>query len=291
LDAGVVARAAATREGLSVGDWLTRRILSENARSLAGQEARTEPAGTPAYRREDDPRRERDELMIRLARSEAEADAAFRRIDEALRTLTRRLESNERTQNEAQRAMSSAASEISAASRDQAEAFVLLTQRIDRVEQTGDAGALRDAVRGLHQGLSRLAEQIARTASESSEHIAALTANLDTMAGKLGSTRDDLMRLEQSVEERLTALAGRLSTVEENTQPAGRVEETVTQLHSRLDSAEERLQQGLSEHLAAIERNLHGITAKLEAAGFTVQRARSNIGHNAKRMTFLAHAR
>jgi SAM-dependent methyltransferase len=33
------------------------------------------------------------------------------------------------------------------------------------------------------------------------------------------------------------------------------------------------------------------ITAKLEAAGFTVQRARSNIGHNAKRMTFLAHAR
>jgi SAM-dependent methyltransferase len=33
------------------------------------------------------------------------------------------------------------------------------------------------------------------------------------------------------------------------------------------------------------------ITAKLEAAGFAVQRARSNIGHNAKRMTFLAHAR
>src|ERR1041385_653901 len=33
------------------------------------------------------------------------------------------------------------------------------------------------------------------------------------------------------------------------------------------------------------------ITAKLEAPGFTVQRARSNIGHNAKRMTFLAHAR
>ena len=33
------------------------------------------------------------------------------------------------------------------------------------------------------------------------------------------------------------------------------------------------------------------ITAKLEAAGFKVQRAASNIGHNAKRMTFLAHAR
>jgi SAM-dependent methyltransferase len=33
------------------------------------------------------------------------------------------------------------------------------------------------------------------------------------------------------------------------------------------------------------------ITKKLEAAGFSVQRARTNIGHNARRMTFLAHAR
>jgi hypothetical protein len=33
------------------------------------------------------------------------------------------------------------------------------------------------------------------------------------------------------------------------------------------------------------------ITAKLENAGFTVEPARSNIGHNNKRMTFLAHAR
>jgi len=32
------------------------------------------------------------------------------------------------------------------------------------------------------------------------------------------------------------------------------------------------------------------ITAKLEAAGFSVQRAQSNIGHNIRRMTFLAHA-
>jgi SAM-dependent methyltransferase len=33
------------------------------------------------------------------------------------------------------------------------------------------------------------------------------------------------------------------------------------------------------------------ITKKLEAAGFSVQRARANIGHNARRMTFLARAR
>jgi len=33
------------------------------------------------------------------------------------------------------------------------------------------------------------------------------------------------------------------------------------------------------------------IAAKLEAAGFAAERAPTNIGHNAKRMTFLAHAR
>jgi SAM-dependent methyltransferase len=33
------------------------------------------------------------------------------------------------------------------------------------------------------------------------------------------------------------------------------------------------------------------VTAKLEAAGFTVERARTNIGHNNKRMTFLARTR
>jgi SAM-dependent methyltransferase len=33
------------------------------------------------------------------------------------------------------------------------------------------------------------------------------------------------------------------------------------------------------------------ITAKLENAGFSATRERSNIGHNAKRMTFLAHVR
>jgi hypothetical protein len=33
------------------------------------------------------------------------------------------------------------------------------------------------------------------------------------------------------------------------------------------------------------------MVGKLEAAGFTAQRARTNIGHNGRRMTFLAHAR
>ena len=285
-----VARAAATREGVSVGDWLTRRILAENARALGAAETRSETPSSPAYRyeREDEMRRDREELAMRLARSEAEADSAFRRIDEALRTMARRLETNERSQNEAQRAMSTAASEISAATRDQAEAFVLLTQRIDRVEQNSDTAALRDAVRGLHQGLSRLTEQIVSTASESSGQIAKLTGNLDAMSVELAAARDDSNRVERSLEERLNAFSQRLNDVEEKSGPDTRLEETVSMLESRIDSAEERLQQALTQHLAAIERNLEGIAKKLDLAERSGEEAqnqgRENLRHLGQRL-------
>jgi len=263
-----VARAAATREGLSVGYWLTRRILTDSARSLAGVDP--SPPASSDYRR--------DELALRLARLESDADSAFRRIDETLRALTRRLESNERSQNEAQRAMSSAASDISAASRDQAEAFVLLTQRLERVEQGNDGAALRDAVRGLHQGLSRLTEQIARTATESSEHIAGVAGNLE-------SARNDFSRLEQSIDERLAVLSGRLDGVEQQTAAAGRVEDTVAQLQTRVTSLEEHLNQGLGQQLAAIERNLEQIGAKLDAAERSGEEAQNLIRENLRHLS------
>jgi SAM-dependent methyltransferase len=47
----------------------------------------------------------------------------------------------------------------------------------------------------------------------------------------------------------------------------------------------------LRKSLGLARYNEAKITAKLEAAGFSVRRARANIGHNARRMTFLAHAR
>lgn len=277
-----LARAAATREGVSVGDWLTRRILAENARGLATAETRGEVSALPApiyrYERDDETRRDRDDLSLRLARSEAEADSAFRRIDEALRTMARRLETNERSQNEAQRAMSTAASEISAATRDQAEAFVLLTQRIDRVEQNSDTVALRDAVRGLHQGLSHLTEQIVGTAGESSEQIEKLTANLDTMAGELASAREEASRVERSLDERLNGVSLRLKDAEEKNGPA------VGMLEARIDSAEERLQQALAQHLATIERNLEGIAKKLDLAERSGEEAQNQTRENLRHL-------
>jgi SAM-dependent methyltransferase len=46
----------------------------------------------------------------------------------------------------------------------------------------------------------------------------------------------------------------------------------------------------LRKSLGLARYSAQEITAKLEAAGFSVERASANIGHNARRMTFLAHA-
>src|SRR4051812_9090586 len=172
-EAREVVRTAAHREGVTVGEWLTRRILAEQAKPAETRQP--EEAALPARRRlpREQERRVREEIG-----SDQSGDL-FRRIDETLGQLARRLESSERLQREAQHAMSAAANEISAATRDQAQAFKHITTRIDRVERQGDTTALRDAVRGLHQGLSRLAEQIAKTASESTSQITGLSTNVE----------------------------------------------------------------------------------------------------------------
>ena len=47
----------------------------------------------------------------------------------------------------------------------------------------------------------------------------------------------------------------------------------------------------LRKSLGLARYNEDEVVAKLAAAGFSAERARTNIGHSTKRMTFLAHVR
>lgn len=261
-EAREIARSAAGREGIAVGEWLTRRILSESARAegARGESARAENTRpengraksaidvpeelAPSYRygRDEEILRGRDDLAARFAHSEAESEDAFRRIDDALRTMARRVESSERAQTEANRAMGSAAAEINAAARDQAQAFKLLTNRIDSVERQTDTAALRDAVRALHQGLSRLTDQIAKTANDSTEQIAALTRNTEMLTGRIANVREESQRLGQSVEDRFAAFDER-------------IKETERRIESSLGLAERLMQaeQGIASNSVSAE--------------------------------------
>ena len=289
-EAREVVRAAAHREGITVGEWLTRRILADQAKpETVGGPKEEAPSTRKRAAGEPEPRRKSEEPRL------DQSTDLFRRIDETLGQLARRLESGERLQREAQLAMSAAANEINAATRDQAQAFQHITARIERVERQGDTTALRDAVRGLHQGLSRLAEQIAKTASDSTNQIASLSTNVETLAGKVAAAREESDRLAQSFEEKLATLAERVKQVEEERVATvreltnrveraeqhvekrlketearigagGNLDETVTKLEQRMSAAEERLGESLGRHLAAIERALENINGRLDRA-------------------------
>ena len=94
-EAREAARAAARREGLSVGEWLTRRIL----RSFSGMEEdvptmpydNRAPSGAPLDSWGLPPssasRRDTEEMMARVGRSENESNEAWRRIEDQLRGL------------------------------------------------------------------------------------------------------------------------------------------------------------------------------------------------------------
>ncbi len=118
-EAREAARAAVRREGLSVGEWLTRRIL----RSFSGMEDEAGgsfetrgPAGAPLDSWGLPPaaasRRDTEEMMARVGRSETESNEAWRRIEDQLRGLSRRLDSSERSHGESNRVLSRTTQEM-----------------------------------------------------------------------------------------------------------------------------------------------------------------------------------
>src|SRR6201986_1135197 len=143
------ARAAARREGLSIGEWMTRRIL--RSFSDAGDDDMTPTrdhwsnhatayATIPERR---SPRRDTEDMLAHVARSETESSDAFRKIEEQLRGVARRLEATERSQSERARAENRATPEINIASREQSQAVdqlggsvASLADRLARVERT-----------------------------------------------------------------------------------------------------------------------------------------------------------
>jgi localization factor PodJL len=186
-------------------------------------------------------RRDTEEMLAHVARSESETGEVFRRIEEQLRGVARRLEAAERSQSENNRAMSKAASEINVTAREQAQAFdqlgnsvINLADRLDRVERQGASDGLRDAVKGLHQGLSRLADQISATATQSATQISALAGNLESVAGRIGEVRAEADNTHQTAELRLAQFDERIRTLENLVQSGhAAVERALTSLEAR----------------------------------------------------------
>jgi localization factor PodJL len=262
-EAREAARAAARREGLSMGEWLTRRILAGLSDDMSEAMPREEWTN-----RSDDraaqARRDSEEMLDHVSKSETETASVYRRIEDQLRGMGRRLDSAERSQSESNRVMSKAAVEMNIAAREQAQAFdqlgvhvTAIADRLDRVERHGNTDGLRDAVKALHQGLARLADQIAQTANQSATQISALAGNLENVAGRVGQARHDAQAATQALEGRLVQLDERVHVVERAAQA------NAASLERALASLEERsAKDGSAEAVARLEESVNRLEAR-----------------------------
>lgn len=271
------ARASARREGLSVGEWLTRRILRELSEAGAAEDAwwalDTKPRPAVLESRPF----ETPDMLTRLARSENETQDSHRRIEEQLKNLVRRLEQTERSQSDHSRALSHAATEINIATREHTQAVdqlgsrvANLGERIARIERQAAADSTKEAIKTLHQGLSRLADQLAETANRSAQQAAQLATTIESVAGKLLESREEQERQSQALQMRLAAAERALEEIE--TTQATHERENATlhrktdELAQSLDSVKDRASETEAQHAGSIAR-LQDHVSKLDAQG------------------------
>src|SRR5436309_3014679 len=212
------ARAAARREGLSVGEWMTRRIMRGFPDASSEERSSWRPTFVepppPAPQEFTHSPRDSEEMLARVSRSESEAQNAYRTLDQQLKTVARRLETAEHNQTENNRAMTQAATQINIAAREQAQAFEqmstnvgALAERIGKIERQVQSDGVRDAVKALHQGLAHVADQIAQTANQSTSQIAVLTGNIDSLTSRLVETREKTDGIAEAIDARLDQIA------------------------------------------------------------------------------------
>ena len=273
------ARAAARREGLSVGEWLTRRIL----RSFSGMDeddapmpfdARA-PAGAPldswGLPASAASRRDTEEMMARVGRSENESNEAWRRIEDQLRGLGRRLDSSERSHGENNRVLSRTAQEISITAREQAQAFdqlglnvMSLNERLERLERSAAHDGIKDAVKALHQGLSRLADQITATANNSAGQVGQLTSSLEQLANRVGQARMEAEEADNALDQRIDAsekaMASLLSAAEKTAQFH------TNALNQRIETSEKAIEALLAAAEKTVRFNIDALNQRIDAS-------------------------
>lgn len=283
-EAREAARAAARREGLSVGEWLTRKILRSLTAAAHELEEPSEHWRNPAASRVAAYRnvaesaaaatRDTEDMLARVSRSEDESQTAYRRIEDHLKSVARRLDAAERSQSENNRAVSKAASEINIAAREQAQAFdqldshvTALSERLSRVEQNASGSSLKDAVKALHQGLSRVADQVTATANQSATQIATLAQNVESLTGRLSQTRHDVETASRALKDHLVTVDERVRVIEKNETPSEaltRLRETLDDLSARVSAAE--AQTGGS--VVRLQESVGKLESRVQETGF-----------------------
>jgi localization factor PodJL len=188
-----------------------------------------------------------------------ESAEAWRRIEEQLRGFSRRLDSSERSHGESNRFLSRTAQEMNVNAREQGLAFEQLGQnvrtlreRLERLERSATTDNIREAIKALHQGLSRLADQLTTTAGQSASQLAQVTANLEQLASHVGKVWEDADNAAQLLDRRIDLAQAELTQRLETSEQAldvrlSATEKTVQFNTNALDHALEKIETAVQD--------------------------------------------
>jgi len=253
-----------------VGEWLTRHILSgfsgldEEQLAAAALDRRLT---LDSWDLPQSGARDSEDMLARVGRSETESDQAWRRIEDQLRGIGHRLESSERSHSESNRFLSRTAQEINSNARQQAQAFEQLgdticglRERLERLERSAAGDNIRQAIKALHQGLSRLADQLTITAGNSAGQLAQVTANLEKLASHVGKVWEDADNSAQLLNQRIDLTHTELAQQLKDNEHAffnglSATEKTVQFATNALDHALEKIEAAAGERAAELEEN------------------------------------
>jgi localization factor PodJL len=302
-----IAKDLARREGLTLGDWINRRIMEGPAQppaadavdppSARGGKARAS-AAPPAFAADELSRLKEalDRIDARVETAEQRSSVALTGIDQTVLGVLSRLEAAEREQVSVSARFEGALQEIRA---DQVQA----EQRMAKAEDAAAHPKSVEALRALEGALGKVASHLYDSESRTRESLAQMRADLGGLQEQVGHMDGSELGPSQVMIDAVVArIVQRLEEAEARTSGAIRgLEASVSDFDRRLLAAEgaggapdQRLQQ-LAQDLArnfeaaegrfeAQERSLREIAGQVQAAEQRSTQAMEKMGREVLRV-------
>jgi TPR repeat protein len=147
-----------------------------------------------------------------------------------------------------------------------------LSSRLREFEEQSDSEPMRDAVKKLHEGLSRLAAEFVQTTGQSAIQMSTLASKLETVAERIEEARAEYAGTSEAVEFRLTQIADQVtaqkSTLGDEVQGlAVKLDEVRTETSGKLVGVEHSVAELVARsanETSFVSRELERLTTKLD---------------------------
>lgn len=271
-EAREAARAAARREGLPVGEWLTRRILRPadgaqpsvlalpeswrpNAAANADGWRGAGSGATPQNSAAKEPPSERD------------ASPPLLRTDVHLRRIDRQSDGSDLQTSDSRRIRDSEENAY-CGPRQQADALARLERQVgslgeqlSRIELRSTGNAMKDAVKALHAGLAKLTTQTAQATRQGNMQMAALSEQVDALSSRIELANCQMEITALQVKDEVAGLGRRLDLLEglELGAATAALRQSTRELSTKLIEVENTY----AGQLAHLKRGVHELTEHL----------------------------